>query len=135
MSDSHHQPAFVAPEPADLAPHFPGYEIQSLIAVGGMGAVYCALQRSLDRTVAMKILPLEFSQDAAFCAGFEAEAKAMARLNHPNLIGVHDFGEVNGMLYIIMEFVPGQSIYHAAYGTAIEPKVVILLVSGICEGL
>ncbi|HEX7261078.1 MAG TPA: hypothetical protein VF258_04630 [Luteolibacter sp.] len=43
MSDSHHQPAFTAPEPAALAPLFPGYEIQSLVAVGGMGAVYCAL--------------------------------------------------------------------------------------------
>ena len=52
-----------------------------------MGAVYRAVQKSLDRTVAIKILPQEFSKDAAFCAGFEAEAKAMARLNHPNLIG------------------------------------------------
>src|SRR6188768_3003712 len=129
MNDSLQQPPFVAPEPADLAPLFPGYEIESLIAVGGMGAVYCAVQKSLDRTVALKILPMEFSQDAAFCAGFEAEAKAMARLNHPNLIGVYDFGEVNGMLYIIMEFVPGQSVYHAAYGTAIDPTEVIRLVS------
>src|SRR5688572_464403 len=104
MNDSLHQPAFVAPEPAELSPLFPGYEIQSLIAVGGMGAVYCAKQKSLDRTVALKILPLEFSKDAEFCAGFEAEAKAMGRLNHPNLVGVYDFGSVNGMLYIVMEF-------------------------------
>src|SRR5688572_30174662 len=105
MSDPHTHVAFLAPEIADLAPLFPGYEIETLIATGGMGAVYRAIQKSLDRTVAIKILPQEFSKDAAFCAGFEAEAKAMARLNHPNLIGVYDFGEVNGMLYIIMEFV------------------------------
>ncbi len=135
MSDSHELVGFHAPEPADLAPLFPGYEIQGLIATGGMGAVYCAVQKSLDRTVALKILPMEFSKDAAFCAGFEAEAKAMARLNHPNLIGVYDFGEVNGMLYIIMEFVPGKSIYHSAYGIAIDQKEVIRLVSGICDGL
>lgn len=135
MSDSHEQVGFVAPEPAELAPLFPGYDIQGLIATGGMGAVYRAVQRSLDRTVALKILPMEFSNDAAFCAGFEAEAKAMARLNHPNLIGVFDFGEVNGMLFIIMEYVPGQSVYHSAYGTAIDPKEVIRLVSGICDGL
>ena len=135
MSDSHEFAGFVAPEPADLAPLFPGYEIQGLIATGGMGAVYCAVQKSLDRTVALKILPMEFSKDAAFCAGFEAEAKAMARLNHPNLIGVYDFGEVNGMLYIIMEFVPGKSIYHSAYGIAIDPQEVIRLVTGICDGL
>ena len=135
MSDSQEYKSFVAPEPSELTSLFPGYEIQSLIATGGMGAVYCAVQKSLDRTVALKILPQELSKDAAFCAGFEAEAKAMARLNHPNLIGVYDFGEVNGMLYIIMEFVPGQSIYHSANGIAIDPGEVIRLVTGICRGL
>ena len=135
MSDSQEPAGFVAPEPADLAPLFPGYDVESLIATGGMGAVYCAVQRSLDRTVALKILPMEFSKDAAFCAGFEAEAKAMARLNHPNLIGVYDFGEVNGMLYIMMEYVPGKSIYHSAYGMAIDQAEVIRLVTGICDGL
>jgi serine/threonine protein kinase len=59
----------------------------------------------------------------------------MARLNHPNLIGVYDFGEVNGMLYIIMEYVPGKSLYHSAYGKSIAPKEVIRLVTGICKGL
>lgn len=135
MSDTPPEVGFVAPDVSDLAPFFPGYEIQGLIATGGMGAVYGAVQKSLDRTVAIKILPTELSKDAAFCAGFEAEAKAMARLNHPNLIGVYDFGEVNGMLFIIMEFVPGQSIYHSAYGIAIDPKEVIRLVTGICDGL
>lgn len=135
MSDTQEQAGFIAPDPADLAPLFPGYEIQGLIATGGMGAVYRAVQKSLDRTVALKILPRELSKDAAFCAGFEAEAKAMARLNHPNLIGVYDFGEVNGMLYIIMEYVPGKSIYHSAYGRSIDPEEVIRLVTGICKGL
>lgn len=135
MSDYVQHGGFVAPEPADLAPLFPGYEIHNLIATGGMGAVYCAVQKSLDRTVALKILPRELSKDAAFCAGFEAEAKAMARLNHPNLIGVYDFGEVQGMLYIIMEFVPGKSVYHSAYGKTIDPREVIRLVTGICNGL
>ncbi len=126
---------FVAPEPSDLAPLFPAYEIYDLIATGGMGAVYRAVQKSLDRTVAIKILPMEFSEDAEFCAGFEAEAKAMARLNHPNLISVYDFGSVNGMLFIVMEFVPGKSIYHSAYGKAIDPTEVIRLVTGVCSGL
>jgi serine/threonine protein kinase len=135
MSDPIPHSAFVAPEPAELAPLFPGYEIEGLIATGGMGAVYQALQRSLDRTVAIKILPQEFSQDEAFCTIFEAEAKAMAKLNHPNLIGVYDFGEVAGMLYIIMEYVPGQSVFHSANGVAIDPAEVIRLVTGICHGL
>jgi serine/threonine protein kinase len=135
MSDSNPTNGFIAPDCSELAPLFPGYEIHSLIATGGMGAVYCATQKSLERTVAIKILPTELSKDAAFCAGFEAEAKAMARLNHPNLIGVYDFGEVNGMLFIIMEFVAGQSIYHSANGIAIDPQEVIRLVAGICDGL
>jgi serine/threonine protein kinase len=100
-----------------------------------MGAVYRAIQKSLDRKVAIKILPHEFSNDAAFCAGFEAEAKAMARLNHPNLIGVYDFGEVDGMLFIIMEYVPGQSLFHSSNATAIDPAEAIRLVTGICHGL
>lgn len=135
MSDSLEPVVFVAPDPAELAPLFPGYEIQGLIATGGMGAVYCAVQKSLDRKVALKILPRELSKDAGFCAGFEAEAKAMARLNHPNLIGVFDFGEVNGMLFIIMEYVPGKSLFHSANGLAIDPAEVIRLVVGICQGL
>ncbi len=134
MSESHPQ-AFEAPSIHELAPLFPGYEIETLIATGGMGAVYRAIQKSLDRTVAIKILPKEFSKDAAFCEGFEAEAKAMAKLNHPNLIGVFDFGEVNGRLYIIMEYVPGQSLFHASNGMAVDPGEVIRLVSGICDGL
>ena len=135
MSDPQSNATFMAPEPAELAPLFPGYDIEYLIATGGMGAVYRAVQRSLDRTVAIKILPHEFSTDAAFCAGFEAEAKAMARLNHPNLIGVYDFGEVNGMLYIIMELVPGQSLFHSSNGLSIDPSEVIRIITGICHGL
>lgn len=129
------QPSFKAPDVKELAPLFPGYEFEMLIAVGGMGAVYRAIQKSLDRTVAIKILPKEFSEDASFCAGFEAEAKAMARLNHPNLIGVYDFGEVMGMLYIVMEYVPGKSLYHSAHGIAIDPQEVVRIVTGICSGL
>jgi serine/threonine protein kinase len=135
MSESNPNTDFVAPDATDLAPHFSAYEIQGLIASGGMGAVYCAVQKSLDRTVAIKILPVEFGKDEVFRAAFEAEAKAMARLNHPNLIGVYDFGEVNGMLYIVMEFVPGKSLYHSACGLAIDPSEVVRLVSCICHGL
>jgi len=135
MSDSHQDTPFIAPDAAELNELFPGYEIEGLIATGGMGAVYCALQKSLDRRVALKILPKELSKDAAFCEGFQSEAKAMARLNHPNLIGVYDFGEVDDMLFIIMEFVPGQSIYHSAHGQAIDPAEVVRLVSSVCSGL
>jgi serine/threonine protein kinase len=126
---------FRAPTPEELAPLFPKYQILSLIATGGMGAVYRAIQTSLERDVAIKILPAEFGKDPEFCERFGAEAKAMAKLNHPNLISVYDFGEVNGMLFIVMEYVPGQSIHHASQGMAVDPAEVIRLMAGISEGV
>jgi len=133
---SHDDPIpFAAPAPEELANFFPGYAIDSLIACGGMGAVYHARQVALDRPVAIKILPRELSSDAEFRDGFAAEARAMARLNHPNLIGVYDFGEVDGMLFIIMEFVAGESLYSAAYGKAIDPREAARLMSDICAGV
>jgi serine/threonine protein kinase len=135
MSEHDDTAVFAAPDPASLASLFPGYEIEYLIAVGGMGAVYKAVQISLDRPVAIKILPREFGADVSYRAGFEAEAKAMARLNHPNLIGVYDFGKVDGMLFIVMEFVPGQTLYHSANGIAIAADTAARIVINVCLGL
>ncbi|MBC7979908.1 MAG: protein kinase [Armatimonadetes bacterium] len=135
MSDSHHPAPFQAPDIEHLAELFPAYEIHALIACGGMGAVYQATQSSLDRAVAIKILPRELSENEAFRVGFEAEAKAMAKLNHPNLIGVYDFGEVDGMLYIIMEYVAGKSLFHSANGYSLEQTEAIRLILDISSGL
>jgi serine/threonine protein kinase len=118
-----------------LSELFPGFRIIRLIACGGMGAVYEAEQISLDRPVAIKILPREFTADASFRDAFESEAKTMARLNHPNLIGVYDFGEVEGMLYIIMEYVSGLSLFEASHGQPILQSEVVPLVAAIARGL
>jgi serine/threonine protein kinase len=136
MDDSTPTPtAFIAPSLEELAPLFPAYDIEAFIAQGGMGAVYKARQRSLDRSVAIKILPREFGDDAQFRASFEAEAKAMARLNHPNLISVYDFGDIDGMLFIVMEFVQGKALFYSAHKKIIDPKVALPLVSTISRGL
>ncbi len=127
--------SFVAPSVEELSPLFPAYEIEAFIAQGGMGAVYKATQKSLDRAVAIKILPREFGEDAQFRASFEAEAKAMAKLNHPNLIGVYDFGDVDGMLFIIMEYVQGKALYYSIHKKAIDPTIALSLISKICRGL
>lgn len=127
--------SFVAPTLEDLSPLFPAYELESFIAQGGMGAVYKARQKSLDRDVAIKILPREFGADPQFRASFEAEAKAMARLNHPNLISVYDFGDIEGMLFIVMEFVKGKALFYSVHKKAIDPKVALPLVSTISRGL
>lgn len=135
MSDATHGTPFQAPEVEEVARLFPSFEILGLIACGGMGAVYHAVQTSLERPVAIKILPREFSTDEEFRAGFESEAKAMAKLNHPNLIGVYDFGEVGGMLFIVMEYVAGKSLHQAAHGCAVEQADALAMVIGVCHGL
>ena len=135
MTEPNQAILFDAPEPARLAPLFPGYSIECLIATGGMGAVYKAVQISLERPVAIKILPQEFGQDQEFRGNFETEAKTMARLNHPNLIGVYDFGEVEGMLFIVMEFVPGKTLFHSTHGIAIAGDEAARIVIGVCMAL
>lgn len=89
-----------------------GYTVERLIGRGGMGAVYKGIQKSLDRPVAIKILPPGLDrQDASFTERFRNEAKLMARLNHPTIVSVHDFGETaDGQLFIVMEFVDGTDI-------------------------
>jgi hypothetical protein len=126
---------FAAPTLEELARLLPAYDFEMLIAKGGMGAVYRAKQRSLARDVAIKVLPREVGMDPMFRQSFETEARAMARLNHPNLIGVYDSGAVDGMLYIVMEYVPGKSLYHSAYGKKVDPKQAVELIQGICSGL
>jgi len=129
------QPTFEAPPLDKLGELLPAYEFELLIAVGGMGAVYKARQLSLDRDVAIKILPQEMSGDPEFRASFQTEARAMARLNHPNLIGVYDSGTVDGMLYIVMEYVAGKPLYYSSYGLQIDPVQAVQLIQGICAGL
>ncbi len=126
---------FEAPTLEALAVLLPAYDFESFIAQGGMGAVYKARQRALDRDVAIKILPRELGDDPDFRKSFETEAIAMARLNHPNLIGVYDSGDLDGMLYIVMEYVNGKSLYHSAYNLAVDPEQAASLVKGICDGL
>ncbi|MCF7731645.1 MAG: protein kinase [Akkermansiaceae bacterium] len=126
---------FTAPTMEELARLLPAYDFEMLIAKGGMGAVYRAKQRSLARDVAVKVLPREFGLDPMFRQSFETEARAMARLNHPNLIGVYDSGAVDDMLYIVMEYVPGKSLYHSSYGKQVDPKQAVELIRGICAGL
>lgn len=126
---------FNAPGLETLAELLPQYGIESFIAQGGMGAVYKARQLSLDRDVAIKVLPIELGKDADFRESFITEAKAMARLNHPNLLGVFDYGDVEGMPYIVMEYVEGGSLHEAAWNRAIEPVAAVAIVKGICDGL
>ena len=100
-----------APPPESLAKDFPQLEIIELLGQGGMGTVYKARQPQLDRFVALKILSAELSREPAFAERFTREARALARLNHPNIVAVYDFGKAGGHYYFIMEYVDGMSLY------------------------
>jgi serine/threonine protein kinase len=126
---------FVAPEPAELAKHFPQLEILVLLGQGGMGAVYKARQMKLDRLVALKILPPTWGQDPAFAERFTREARALARLSHPNIVSIHDFGESGGLFYFIMEFVDGASLRQVLLEGRLTPAESLKIVPQLCDAL
>jgi hypothetical protein len=126
---------FVAPDPAELAPHFPQLEILCLLGQGGMGAVYMARQLKLDRFVALKVLPAEWGKDPAFAERFQREARAMARLSHPNIVAVHDFGEAGGHCFLLMEYVDGANLRRVLQGGPLEPRLALQIIPQICDAL
>lgn len=86
------------------------YELHRRVGRGGMAEVYLARDRLLDRLVAIKILFPEFATDPSFVARFRREAQAAANLNHPNIVGVYDWGKERGTYYIVMEYVDGRTV-------------------------
>ena len=86
------------------------YEIVRLLGRGGMGAVYLARERALERTVAIKVLPPEIAVSAEAQERFRREARTAAKLTHPNIVPLHTFGEVEGMMYFVMGYVEGESL-------------------------
>ena len=92
--------------------HIEGYELLSLIGLGGMGSIYRARQISMDRIVAIKILSEEYRTNSFLNDLFLKEARAVAKLNHKNIIAGYDFGEAQGISYFVMEHVDGPSLQH-----------------------
>ncbi|MBN1874357.1 MAG: protein kinase [Anaerolineae bacterium] len=87
-----------------------GYQLLSQIGQGGMATVFKAYQPSMDRYVAVKILPAHFTQDRTFIARFEQEARTLAHLEHPHILPVHDYGEQEGITYLVMRYIEGGSL-------------------------
>ena len=99
---------------------FPQYEVLGLLGRGGMGAVYQARQVALDRCVAIKLLPLEVSADQEFAERFRREARAMAKLSHPHIVHVYEFGTTSaGHLFFVMEFIEGANLADLVHRSAL----------------
>jgi tRNA A-37 threonylcarbamoyl transferase component Bud32 len=125
----------VAPDPAQLAGQFPQLEIIELLGMGGMGMVYKARQPRLDRIVALKILPVESQQHPSFAERFGREAKALAKLNHPGIVNIYDFGQTGQYYYFVMEYVDGMNLRHLLHNQPLEPRQALELVTQICMAL
>ena len=136
------------PTREQVAAAFPQLEILELIGAGGMGFVFKARQPKLDRLVALKLLPPHLGADAAFAGRFEREGRVLARLSHPNIVTVHDFGFAAGptphspdaipsagFYYLLMEYVDGVNLRQAMRAGRFTPVQALEVVPKICEAL
>src|SRR5580698_5833349 len=113
------------------------YQILAPLGAGGMGEVYRARDTRLQRDVAIKVLPESFARDAERLRRFEQEARAVAALNHPNILAVHDIGAQDGTHYIVTELLEGRSLREQLdelHGGALPVRKTIDYTRQICGG-
>ncbi len=111
------------------------YEVVGLLGAGGMGEVYRARDTRLNRTVAIKILPLQFTADASALQRFEREAKTISGLNHPNICVLYDVGRQDGLEYLVMEYVDGETLAQRLEKGALPQEQVLKYGAQIAEAL
>ena len=121
--------------PDELGRRLPELESFELIGPGGMGAVYKARHRKLDRSVAVKVLHTHLQEDPSFAERFVREARMLARLDHPNIVRVYDFGHRDGINYLVMELVEGVTLRQTMAGGGLSPAEALAMVPRICEAL
>ena len=114
---------------------FPQLEIMEPLGQGGMGMVYKARQPQLDRIVALKVMRADLSRDPAFAERFAREARALAKLNHPNIVSVFDFGQSGGHCWILMEFVDGTNLRELLRTKTLQPREALGIVPKVCDAL
>jgi serine/threonine protein kinase, bacterial len=116
---------------------FAGYTILCLLGAGGMGEVYLAQHPRLPRRDALKVLPASVSNDGEYRARFEREADIAATLWHPNIVGVHDRGEVDGQLWIAMDYVDGTDASELlrSYPNGLPQREVLNIVAAVADAL
>lgn len=121
--------------PGELAPSFPQLEILECLGRGGMGVVYKARQKSLNRLVALKLLAPERVGDPQFAERFTREAQALAALNHPNIVTIYDFGQAGGFYFLLMEFVDGVNLRQLLRTRKFTPEEALTIVPPLCDAL
>jgi len=127
---------FEPPSVEQLGRQFSQLEVLGLLGKGGMGAVYRARQKQLDRLVAVKILPPEVARAPEFAERFSREARALAKLSHSNIVAVHDFGRTDdGLFYFVMEYVDGVNLRQAIQSGRVSPKEALVIVPQVCDAL
>ena len=127
--------SFKPPSIKELSEHLVGYEVDTLIGRGGMGAVYRGRQTSLDRPVAIKILPPVIADRPGFRERFAREAKALAKLNHPNIVAVYDYGQAGPYAMLVMELVEGANLREVLAQGRLTPKESMEIVPQLCDAL
>ncbi|MFC5454619.1 protein kinase [Prosthecobacter fluviatilis] len=127
--------AYAPPSLDAVRAAFPNLEITALIGSGGMGAVFKARQPQLDRFVALKILPAELADLPGFSERFQREAQALARLSHPHIVTVHDFGRAGGFYFLLMEFIDGVNLRQLLQTKRLTPSEALSIVPPVCEAL
>ena len=127
----------ITPLPMTLAEgtHLGRYEIRSKLGAGGMGEVYLAQDTQLRRPVALKLLPAEFSQSKERLRRFGQEAYAVAALNHPNIAHIYEIGEADGLHFIAMEYVDGETLREQIYHRGTPLPKLLRYLQHVAEGL
>lgn len=117
----------------EIAAQLPQYEFHGLLGAGGMGAVFLARQPTLDRWIALKLLP---STDAGDAERFMTEARSMAKLTHQGIATVYDCGQTDqGLLYLVMEYVNGNNLHQLIHAAALSPSVIRSIITQLCDAL
>jgi tetratricopeptide (TPR) repeat protein len=124
-----------APASAGGPPAVPGYEILGELGRGGMGVVYQARQVSLERVVALKMILAGAHAGPDDLARFRREAEAVARLQHPNIVQIHEVGEAGGLPYFSLEFCPGGSLGKRLQGTPLPAREAAALVETLARAM
>ncbi len=122
-------------DPADVGRRLPQFEIIELLGQGGMGVVYKARQPALDRIVALKILPPADAMSPDFVERFRREARALAKLSHPNIVAVFECGEQGGLYYFVMEYVDGANLRALLESKKFTAAEALAIVPHLCDAL